>query len=224
MRCRRQLFVAAGALFVFAASTGVQAQPVSIGHSLQRDDAGYVKVDYYYPGQYRYGSRYGYRYRESYDEGNGLLDLPAAVLGGVAGLVGGIFGGIFDDTPYYERPYYVSSYYGSPYRGGGSYRRSYYSPYNGDDYYVGPHYSVRKYREADREYYERSYHRDYAYRRYDDDGWYERRRSYSYRRYERERWYEDNRYRAPRRDYDEPYYGDRYAGRSAYYGPYQDDD
>jgi hypothetical protein len=218
MRCRRILFAAAGVFCGFAALTGVQAQPVSIGHSLQPDGAGFVKVDYYYPGSYKYG----YRYRESYDDGNGLLDLPGAVLGGVAGLVGGILGGIFDDTPYYDRPTYVSPYYGSPYRGGGYYRRSYYdSPYNGGGYYVGPYRSVRKYYDEEGEYrWRRRYYKDYVYRRYDDGDWYRRRPNYSYRRYESDRWYEEDRYYA-RRFFGERSYVDR---RAAYYGPYGDDD
>ncbi len=193
----KRLFTAAAAFCLFASLTPVQAEPAYAGITLPRDDAAITKIDYYYHGYYH---RHRHLYRRYRDDDDSLLDIPGHVLGGIAGLVNGVFGAVFDDGPYYSRPYYVSPYYGSPYRGRYGY---YYSPYNGDGYYVGAHYSVR--REYEERYYsERKYYSERRYYGhswdYQDDGWRRRRYDYSYRRYE-----------------GYPSYSDRYSEAFRYY-------
>jgi hypothetical protein len=212
MRFNLRLFAATaafGAFAAFAAFTGAQADPALLGFALQRDDAAITDAAI---TKVHYRHRY---YDEDPFEGNGLLDIPGKLLGGVADLIGGVLGATYYGDPY-VRPVYASEYYGGPHRSAryrdGSYYASSYGPdggyrerrrysyrriYGDDGYYERGHY------ERDYERWRRYYSRDYSDRRYDGD-----RRYSTYRRYDSWRKY----------DYD-PYYGRRYSSYSSYRDP-----
>jgi hypothetical protein len=196
MHCKRRIFALAAALAGLAALTGAQAQPASVGRTLQLGNSAFIAVDYDVP---RY---YGYH---KHHHGDGLFELfkiPGAVIGGVAELLSGAPGDTYygDDTysadSDYPRPYYENPYYGGPSRGG--YNGSYYNSLYRGSYYFGSNYRGRQYYGE--------------YRNYDG------RRQFSDRRYESGRGYEDDRY-----DYDRSYrrrhYSDAYRPYEYYDSP-----
>jgi hypothetical protein len=207
MLCKRRLFAVA-ALSAFAALTGAQAQPAFVGRTLQFDNTSITSVGYDYPGDYGY--RRGYHGEGPF----GLLELPFALIGGVANLFTGGPGDTYNGS-YSYRPYYASPYYGSPYAdayNGGSY---YGSLYDGGSYHFGSRYDSGRY-DGDRRIYE---DRGYFSRRYDGD------RRYSSGQYDDDyRNYGDHRYFSRRDDDDRRAYGDRkyfigrYDGDYRYYG------
>ncbi len=161
------LFAAAAALAALSAPAAVHASPVSMGLAPQGNDAAIVKVDYYYPGYDAYG--------EGPYPGNGLLELPFAVLGGVAGIVGGALDGAFHGVEYAGEPYYGPAYDSGTYYSPKYYRDTYYGrDYNGSAYYSPQYYGDTHY---DRDYdsdtaYSSRYYNDTDYGREGDDGTY----------------------------------------------------
>ena len=199
---RKGLFFAAAALGAFAVSTAANAQPASIGRTLQLNNTAFISVDYDYRGYYGY-------HRDYYGDGIlGLFKIPGAVLGGVAELLSGGASGTYYDDSYYPRPYYQDPYYSSLYRG------SYYDrPYNERSYYFSPRYVSRQYYDDHRNYDDRRY---FSHRDYDGD-----------RGYYRDRYYDDRYYgdRAGAYEYyGNPRYGDTYDRPRASFDTDDDDD
>jgi hypothetical protein len=162
------LFAAAAVCFASSAFTPASAGSIPALFALERDTAAVVNVGYHDHGYYdrQYGPYYG----------NGLLDIPATLIGGALGIVTGALDGAFYGGPFFAGPIYDNGYYGYRDHSDQYYNNAYYgTQHYGNQYYGNGHYGNGHYGNEyyDNKYYNNGYYADAPYKGgYYPDGYY----------------------------------------------------